>query len=147
MPRAVFSYFLFRCAAAQAAECSAQALAKFRRLRGALQQEDAAVRAVPTVGEAAVPDPVAHYEVAFLVRTKGYGLLLLTPDDLPRALQIAGEQFPAAVGAFVAYGHSGALLSAIGCASRFSIACVSYICKRSVQRFMHKRRQFRPDFV
>ena len=81
-----------------------------------------AAAAVSTVGKAAVPDPVAHYEVAFFVRTKGYGLLLLTPDDLPRALQIAGEQFPAAVGTFVAYGHSGALLSVIGWTSRFSIA-------------------------
>ena len=93
--------FLFRCAAAWTAECSAQALAEFRWLRGAFQQEDAAIRAVPAVGEAAFPDPVAHHKVAFLVRAKGYGLFLLTPDDLPRALQIAGEQFPAAVGAFV----------------------------------------------
>ena len=133
--------------AVRTAKRSAQALAEFRRLHGALQQENAAVGAVSTIGKAAVPDPTAHHKVALLIRAKGYGLFLLTPDDLPRALQIAGEQFPAAVGAFVAYGHSGALLSAIGCASRFSIACVSYICKRSVQRFMHKRRQFRPDFV
>ena len=115
--------FLFRCvAAAQAAEFPAQALAEFRRLRGALQQEDAAVCTVPAVGKAAFPDPVAHHEIAVLVRAKGYGLFLLTPDDLPRALQIAGEQFPAAVGAFVAYGHGGALLSVIGWTSRFSIA-------------------------
>ena len=60
--------------------------------------------------------------IAFLVRAKGYGLFLLTPDDLPRALQIAGEQFPAAVGAFVADGQCDTLLSVIGRTSKFSIA-------------------------
>lgn len=108
MPRAVFSCFLFRrVAAAQAANLSAQAFAEFRRLHGALQQEDAAVGAVPAVGEAAFPDPAAHHEVALLVRAKGYGLFLLAPDDLPRALQIAGEQFPAAVGADITDFHFG----------------------------------------
>jgi len=56
---------------------------------------------------------------------KGYGLFLLTPDDLPRALQIAGEQFPAAIGTFIAYGHGRVLLSVTGCASKFSIAYIS----------------------
>lgn len=117
---------LFRCAAAvRPAKLSAQAFAEFRRLHGALQQEDAAVRAVPAVSEAAFPDPAAHHEVAVLVRAKGYGLFLLAPDDLPRALQIAGEQFPAAVGAFIAYGHGHMLLSVTGCASKFSIAYIS----------------------
>ena len=117
---------LFRCvAAAQAAECSAQALAEFRRLHGALQQENAAVGAVSTIGKAAFPDPAAHHEVALLVRAKGYGLFLLTPDDLPRALQIAGAQFPAAVGSFVADGHGHVLLSVTGCSSKFSIAYIS----------------------
>ena len=80
---------------------------ELRRLHGALQQEDAAVCAVPAVGKAAFPDSVAHHEIAVLVRAKGYGLFLLTPDDLPRALQIAGEQFPAAVGANITDFHFG----------------------------------------
>ena len=117
---------LFRCVAAvRPAKRSAQALAEFRRLHGALQQEDAAVGAVSTIGKAAVPDPAAHHKVARLVRAKGYGLFLLTLDDLPRALQIAGEQFPTAIGAFLAYGHGRVLLSVTGCASKFSIAYIS----------------------
>ena len=93
--------------AVRTAKRSAQALAEFRRLHGALQQENAAVGAVSTIGKAAVPDPAAHHKVALLVRAKGYGLFLLTPDDLPRALQIAGEQFPAAIGADITDFHFG----------------------------------------
>ena len=95
---------------------------------------------------AAVPDPTAHHKVALLIRAKGYGLFLLTPDDLPRALQIAGEQFPAAIGTFIAYGHGRVLLSVTGCASKFSIAYISGTWQASCAAFHAQTADFSSCF-